>query len=184
MTHACPWGRLWGVSSHHLPGKLAAASMVPAAPELPGKNYLASRQVVRWSQNGNLVSLPRGFHFPEGFTHVGFCRLLQQGVGDPPRGAWPSTSTASTDPGIKFPGQEAALVSKTGGKRKNVGICPDTGFLLACLRMALTLWVLQWKVMSGWAAARHHHPSLWISHFQASLVWWPPNLSVESETLG
>lgn len=177
MTHACPWGRLWGVSSHHLPGKLAAASMVPAAPELPGKNYLASRQVVRWSQNGNLVSLPRGFHAR------GFLSLAAARSGGSPKRSLAQHFYSLHRPRdiISRPG--SSLSFQKWGKRKNVSICPDTGFLLACLRMALTLWVLQWKVMSGWAAARHHHPSLWISHFQASLVWWPPNLSVESETL-
>lgn len=63
-----PLGMLRAVSSHRLPGKPAGASVVPDAPELPGKNHLASRQGVRPAQNGNSISLPRGFHHARVFV--------------------------------------------------------------------------------------------------------------------
>lgn len=76
-----PLGMLREVSSHHLPGKPAGASVVPDAPELPGKNYLASRQVVRQAQNGNSISLPGGFHHARGFVSPA------EAIAGPPRKA-------------------------------------------------------------------------------------------------
>lgn len=102
MTHTGPWGRLQGVSSHHLPGKLAGASAVPAAPELPGKNYLASRQAD--------LTMETPSPFPEGFTHAGLCHLLTRGVADPSGTAWPGTPAAS-----------AAQVSQPAGSLSQAG---------------------------------------------------------------
>lgn len=84
---------------------------MPAAPELPGKNYPASRQVMRQSHNGNSISLPGGFHAR------GFVSPAKGRNGGPPQ-EQPGLAP-SQPPQMECPGQPAGsphLASKKGEK--------------------------------------------------------------------
>lgn len=150
MTHICPWGSCREFPLVTFLENQQELGAVPAAPELPGKNYPASRQ----SQNGNSVSLPPGFHA------CGFVSPAEVRSRGPPENSLAQHGwnlPASRQP---QPNWLSTLSFQKRGKRENVSICPGARFCLACLRMVLTILVLQWKVMSRWAAVRHLHPRL------------------------
>lgn len=108
-----------------------------------------------------MVSLPRGFH-----AH-GFLLLVAARSGGSPRRSLAQHHYSLHTSRDRISQPCSSLSFQKWRKREKVRICPDTWFLLAHLRMVLTLWVLQWQVMSGWAAAHHHRPRLWISHFSS-----------------
>lgn len=155
MTHTCPWERLQGVSSHHLPGKQEqkGAQCQP----LPGCQVRITRLPDKW-RDGLKMETPSPF--PEGFMHAGWCRSLKRGAGHPPGAAWPGTSATSTDD-ISQPASSLSragsphLASKKGekGRMSAFVLVPGSCSVLALL-------ALQWKVVSRWAAACHLHPGL------------------------
>lgn len=120
---------------------------MPAAPAgLPGTNHLASRQVMKWFQDGNSVSLPGGLH-AGGFLLLGPTEELGNpreqpclalfGLCSPDNISWPSSNLSQT--------LSPRLASQKRGRRENISICPGARFLLAHLRMVWTLPALQYR---------------------------------------
>lgn len=160
MSHTCPWGRLQGVSSHHLPGKAAGARA--RCQPLPSCQVRITRLPDKWWDCLNTETLSP---FPEGFMDAGLSRSPKQGAGRPP-GNSPARHFCHLH-GWNFPSSQqpqpswrSTLSFQIRGKRENVSICPNARFLLALLRTVLTLLALQWKEMSRWAAACHLDPRL------------------------